>query len=522
MQETGPQKSESQKSSIEIPKTSITWPLTLMTIGFIGYALSQYMLMERATIMNNWKESRCNPLMMMAAYWLKPDNDTRSNGTFAAENFNFCTKGLVHSVMKTIMAPFMSLFKQHANTTNIFTNIMNSIKATIKNMYDAFLSFFEPFFKTFSAIAYQVGIMTQKVKSAFTRLNAALLAAVYSGISIIKGINNAVQFVIFVVMIIIAIMVAIIIIFFFILLPFIPILITPVLAAIIGIGVAVGEAEDAKAAFCFTGDTLVLLADGSSAPIQSLVLGQALAKGSVEAILTMEGHATPLYSLQGVRVSGSHLVQGPNGWHSVDQDPRAIPISDRVERLYCLNTTQQIIPVQTTEGPLLFRDWEEIDGNDTVGQKGWNRLASSLIGGLQSDEQESTLCLMDPTIRIPTEFGIKPLDSIQIGDSIELSYNNHIRVIGIVEGHVAGVYTPEWLSSCIEKTYNTVAYRRKTTLAQGTTIVRGKHLITDSGHLLVHIQGAIIRLRDFTEVGIDQIHKTYPFVAKRLALFQGA
>jgi len=520
MQETEPKKIP------EVPKTSITWPLTLITIGFVGYAFTQFMSMERATIMNNWKETRCNPLMMMAAYWLKPDTDIRPNGTFAAENFNFCTKGLVQSVMKTVMAPFMSVFKQQANTTNIFTNIMNSIKTLLKKMYDAFMAFLEPFFKTFSAVAYQVGIMAQKIKSAFTRLNAALLSAVYSGISIIKGINNAVQFVIFVVMIIIAIMVAIIIIFFFILLPFIPILITPVLAGIIAIGVAAaGEAEDAQAAFCFTGDTLVLLADGSTAPIQSLVLGQALAKGSVEAILTMEGHATPLYSLQGVRVSGSHLVHGVNGWHSVDQDPRAIPISDRMATLYCLNTSHQVIPVQTREGVVLFRDWEEIDSNDTIGQKGWNRLVSTLLGGLQSDEQGSTLCLMDPTIRIPTVMGQKSLNSIQIGDSIELSYNNHTRVIGIVEGHVSGVYTPEWLSSCIEKTYNTEGsiHRRKTTLKQGNaaTDLRGKHLITDSGHLLVHIHGSVIRLRDFTEVGIDQIHKTYPFVAKRLSTFHG-
>jgi hypothetical protein len=497
-----------------------------MTIGLFGYAFIQFMSMERATIMNNWKETRCNPLMMMIAYWLKPDTDTRSNGAFAAENFNFCTKGLVQSIMKMVMAPFMSIFKQQAHSTNIFTNIMNSIKTVIKKMYDEFMSFFEPFFKKFSAVAYQVGIVTQKIKSAFQRLNAALLSAVYSGISIIKGINNAIQFVIFVVMIIIAIMVALIIIFFFILLPFIPILITPVLAAIIGIGVAAaGEAEDAQKAFCFTGDTLVLLADGSSAPIQSLVLGQALAKGSVEAILIMEGHATPLYSLQGVRVSGSHLVHGVNGWRSVDQDPRAIPISDRVERLYCLNTRHQVIPVQTTEGILLFRDWEEIDAMDILGQKGWNRLVSSLLGGLLSDEQGSTLCLMDPAIRIPTAVGLKPLDSIQIGDSIELSYNNHTRVIGIIEGHVSGIYTPEWLSSCIEKTYNTggSVHRRNTTLKQGgaATDVRGKHLITDSGQLIVHIHGAVIRLRDFTEVGIDQIHKTYPFVAKRLSVFPG-
>jgi hypothetical protein len=214
-------------------------------------------------------------------------------------------------------------------------------------------------------------------------------------------------------------------------------------------------------------------------------------------------------------------VKGVGGdWHSVDKDSRAQLCAERVDRLYCLNTSNQIIPVLTANGKsILFRDWEEIDSRDIIGQKGWNQQVSSLLKGLTGKEA-ATFCLMDPAIGIPTSTGIKPLSSIQIGDSIELSYNNHTRVIGIVEGQIEGIYSPHWMSSCIEKTFKPTVYHRITTVKQGSTeLLRGKHLITDSGKLIAHVKGHVIQMRDFTEVGIDNIHQTYPFIAERLATF---
>jgi len=510
---------------------SIIWPIIFITIGLFVYAISQYAMMERSTIMNNWPELRCNVFVMFAAYWLKPDLDPQTAGEFAAGNFQFCTKSIIETVMKTVMAPFSSVLSIQAQVTEVFTLILNSIKTSITTMYNEFLSFLEPVFKRFNAITYQLGIVMQKIRASFEKANATLLSAVFSGISIVKGIQNAIQFVIKVVMIIIAIMVALIFLLFFILFPFIPIIITPVLIAIIAVGTLVAtEASEAQGAFCFTGDTCVSLADGTTKPISELALGQALEGGStVESILQMEGTHTPLFDLEGIHVSGSHLVQQKSVWHSVAEDSRATPILERSERLYCLNTSTQTIPVITIQGTtILFRDWEEIDGRDTVGQRGWNRLVSSILGGLQVNSQEEDMsCLMDPTIPVPTPQGPKPLDQIQIGDEIELSYNRPTRVIGIVSGRVQGLSKgSHWLSGIIEKIYRPTdgpIHRRLSTITPATDssapYLYGNHVITESGELVVYINGTVRKLRDFTEVGIDQIHRTYPFVSQRLATF---
>jgi hypothetical protein len=512
---------------------SIVWPIIFITVGLFVYVISQYLLMERATIMNNWSEMRCNVLIMFAAYWLKPDDDLRSSGEFAASNFQFCTKDIIQSVMKVVMSPLSAVFAIQAEVTKVFTKVLESIKAIITKMINDFLAFLQPVFIRFNAIVYQIGIVMQKLRSAFDRANAALLAAVFSGIAVVKGIQNAIKFVIFIVLIICGIMLAIIIILFFILFPFIPVIITPALVLIITVGVILGveaEAQSKKAGFCFTGDTPVPLADGSTKPISELVLGEGLANGAtVESILQMEGLSTPLYELEGIRVSGTHLVQQGSTWHSVSEDSRAKPIQERSERLYCLNTSDQIIPVLTRQGTtVLFRDWEEIDSRDTVGQHGWNKLISSLLGGLQVDAQADDMsCLLDPTIPVPTPQGPKPLHSIQIGDEVELSYNRPTRVIGVVKGRVQGLSKgPHWLSGVIEKIYRPTdgpIHRRLTTLLpttdSSTSYLHGNHVITESGELVAYINGTVRKLRDFTEVGVDQIHRTYPFVSQRLASF---
>ena len=503
------------------------WPFVLVTIGLLVYASIQYAMMERSTIMNNWPEQRCGVFVMFASYWLKPDSDPRTDSEFAAENFQFCLKEVSQNVMKIVMAPFTAVLGQQGGITNVFMQVLNSIKTAIKRMYDEFLSFMDPFFKKFNAIANQIGIVTQKLKMAFQRLNAALLGVVFSGVSILKGINNTVRFVVKVVLIILGIMVALIILLFFVLFPFIPLIITPVILAIMSARRLIGddaadEAAGDQGAFCFTGDTPVLLADGTTKPIKDLVLGMKLANSAtVEGILTMEGDRTPLFVLQGIRVSGSHLVKDEQGWHSVAEDGRAEPIEDRVDRLYCLNTSNRLIPVVNQEGAtVLFRDWEEIAEDDEEGQRGWAQMVASIIGSMRPNPmQQDTFCLMDQRIHLPTPNGRNPLDYIQIGDQIDLSYNRSTRVIGIVEGLVIGQATSDWLSGCIEKKYTPTGliHRRVTTTAVSTDLIKGKHLITDSGLLVAYVNGSVLHLRDFTEVGIDRIHETYPFVAERLA-----
>jgi len=510
----------------------LLWPFILITLGLVCFIAYKYVNMERAVIMNNWKEQRCDVFVMFAAYFLKPEMDTRTDSEFASDNFQFCMKGLVTRAMELAMSPLQLLFKAQAVAADGVTGSMNAMREVLNALMKAFMSFITPFLRRFNFIAYQLSIVSQHLKSAFQRANAALLSFVYIGLSMITGLQNMIQFVMKVVIIILIIMVVLIILLFFILFPFIPIILSVITAiAIIASSSIAGtssqsqadEAEGTRSAFCFVPDTPVLLATGSK-PISDVRPGDVLAGGgTVEGVLTFDGTKTPLYSLDGVRVSGSHLVQGVKGdWHSVAEDERATPLSERSALLYCLNTSDQIIPIRTATGaPLLFRDWEEISSTDVEGQDIWDALVSRVLGGVKPDSQaDETFCLMDPEIRVLTVNGAQPLASIRIGQELELSYNRYTKVIGCVEGRVQGTGPSGWMSACIEKIFSPTEryHKRVTTITPSAQFLTGHHLITDSGLFLVAHNSQVRHMRDFTEVGMDRIHETYPLVASRLAL----
>jgi len=504
--------------NLPAPKSSILWPIILITIGFLSYTAYSYVNMERDTIMADWANQRCSPFVMIAAGYLKPDDDPQSPSDFATGNFQFCMKHLVQDIMAIVMAPVSFVMAEQANGIKIVMDAFNSIREVIANMMKQFMSFFEPVFKKFNDITYQIGIVFQKLRSSFQKANAMLLSSVFIGLSFIETMNNLINLTIKIVFIILDIMIALLVILFFVLWPLIPLLIIPVILAITSLGGSRGDgASSRKGFFCFVPETPVCLEGGGTCRIDEVQIGTKLLNGStIEGILVLEGMETPLFDLEGIHVSGSHLVKGMDRWHSVAEDERARAVPFRVPLLYCLNTSDRIIPIQTATGTTIqFRDWEEIEADDEEGQEGWDKLVSRILGKVTDLSPNDTFCLMDPQMAIPTTAGIRPLQDLRIGDRIELSYNNSTRVIGIVKGRVQGRGDSGWMSSCIQK-ISTATYVRQTTLQKAEEELIGTHVITESGRLVVHQGGRTVELRDFTEVGIHQIAHTYSFVARRL------
>jgi hypothetical protein len=371
--------------------------------------------------------------------------------------------------------------------------------------------------KKFQALAYQAGIATKHLQTAFQRINAIMVSFIFVGLSAFQGMQNFIDTVINIILIICGIMLAIIIILFFILFPFIPLIITvlTIISAVV-VGSAASTAADMKGGFCFAPETPVRLKTGVTKPISELQVGDELnlAGGTVEGVLVFDGTGTPLYTLHGIRVSGSHLVQDEQGgWRTVATDPRAVPIQERAPRLYCLNTSRRIIPVVGSQGPVQFRDWEEIEEEDEEGQRGWDELIRSMLGMETSTSPCDTFCLMSPALNVRTPNGtVVRLEEIQIGDFIECEGGRATRVVGLVKGQVQGLsLTTDWTSACIQQVEG--VWTRVSTLVPGPDTQMGYHLITESGTFLTS-QGLF---RDFTEVGHDQIQETYPYVASRLA-----
>jgi len=452
---------------------------------------------------------------MFAAPFLKPASDPRTAAAFATDNFAFCMKTLGQSTLQLALAPFLAVFGNQVSIGGMITQILEAIQGLLAALYAAFLSFIDPFLRRFQAVTYQAGIVTQHLRTAFQRVNTILTSFIFVGLSTMQGLENLIDTVINIILIICGIMLAIIIILFFILFPLIPLIITTLTIILaVGIGTTAAAAENMKGGFCFDPETPIVLKSGLTRPISELHIGEELANGEyVEGILVLEGSQTPLYNLQGIRVSGSHLVKDEQGlWRAVETDPRAVPISERSPILYCLNTTNQIIPVYNRQmgSVLQFRDWEEIGEEDKEGQQEWDLLIRSMLGMDLLASCSETFCLMSPATQLSTHNrGPICLDKVGLGDLVEDDTGVFTRVIGLVKGRIGCGEGSDWVSACIQKEGGT--WVRRTTTSSGPDTI-GYHLITESGTFRTK-QGLF---RDFTEVGADRIQDTYSFVASRL------
>ena len=520
------------------------WPFLVVTIGLfalIGYVIANT---ERAVIMQNWAQTRCSVPILFAASFFKPASDVRSGGQFAMDNFEFCMKTVVQDVMEIVMAPLFAVFGKHVSMAEVMTDLMNGVRKIMATIYEAFLSFIEPFLLKYNATVGQINIVTQHLRLSFQRVNAMMMGMLYTGLSIVRGFENMIDFIIKIVMIIVGIMVALIIILFFILFPFIPLILT-VLSTIVAvaIGSVAATASSSAGAFCFPATMPVALADGSVCPIGDLKPGQRLAGGGyVTSTMIFDGRTTPLYVLDGIQVSGSHRVRhGALGWPLVKDDPRATPLSQRLDQLHCLTTSNRKIPMFSVQHNKIvwFRDWEEMDEDDEEGEMLWNQLVLGILNGTPiSPYSVDTIDehLLGPDVQVITPGGKRRLADIQYGEEIVSDDFTICKVNGIVEG-ILGIADADaeadaeagagataeavgnWWSGCLVRRSPTSIWERlrNTHVVSHDMQKKGRHLMTTTGSFLIVAPDTqkLIAVRDYTEVG-SRLPLTYPFIESRI------
>jgi hypothetical protein len=534
-----------------------TWPFVVLTLGlFVGLCFTIASL-ERTGVMNRWTDRRCDLAVMVAAPFFKPDTDPRTSTKFATDNFEFCMKTYVDRFMEVFSAPLNAVLGKQVNLAEGASGMMNSIRNIAQTLYNTFSSYMEEYFNKFKASVFEMSRIVQYLKMAMDRMNGIIMTMVYSGITMFRGMVNAIQFIIKIILFICVIMLIIIIILFFILFPVMPIIMTTLGAIIITVvamasvmsGSLAADAEDKKKGFCFSGDTLLSVWREEvvqHVPIKDVRVGDELQGANhtrVTAVIHMDGEGVELYDLLGVTISESHLVKGTDGvWKSVGQDERAIKTEKRERILYCLNTTTRIIPVRASDGSLLsFRDWEEIEDDDEVGQYGWNELILSLLNsGRDASHSQSTdarmptdIPLMAPELLVKTRVGFLPVSFFTIpreGSRVSFGWvldrhGNEQRVLGFIRGEVEEYELDEldnhlWNTELYEE-HDGVWIKGTTTGLKpttGHTGLQGIHLITETGEWILWDEKEKKEkiIRDFTEVGYDSIHNTYPFVSSRL------
>ena len=493
-------------------------PLFFTTIALTGGLAYLLTKSYRQEIMDNWTQRRCElPVMIMAGQY-KPADDKRSASEFANENFTFCSRIMASSLFKLFLTPVFLLIGKNIDALGALDQSTNLMRALIATVMDGFAKIMDPFYRRFVLIGRQFGNGFSKMMSAMDRVFAIAVSAIFMGISATRATLNAVDFVIKIVIIIMGILIGIFILLFFVLFP-----LTPVILSTLAVLAAVGVGVAGSGVFCFDAGTEVCLDNGTTKPICKLQVGdRLLGNDSVEGILLTEREPnTPLYNYKGIVVSGSHIVWEEGQWKPVETARSSIPAQTLTQRLYSLRTSSRTMTTvcKQTGDTVLFRDWEEIQENDSITDAEWDKLIQQMLNTSTSEEptSEEHPCF-SASCCVEKEGGlIVPIGTIRIGDRIRDTDGKTTRVLGVYTGltHISKEsLQTKWYTDGVWWKNETWGHRpvSRTTLQ----LVQGLHLITESGTFWIQTEDHSGLVRDFTEIGHKQLPETMDFLLKRL------
>lgn len=487
----------------------------ILILGFtIGFAI---ILGESSKVdtMEHWAERRCDFDVLMASFYYKPPEDSRSAIEFASDNFKFCVTSKTTDYLNSIFGALFEVLRKQMGAADVMTDVMKVLRIQLNSIYAPFSKMMAKFWNKFKQIGSLGSRVFQHLYMAMKKAAATGIASIFVALSLQTAFMNSIDLAINAIMIILYILIALAFIFF---LPILPVL-AFVIITVTGIEAAMpGRTGDMGAIFgCFAEETPISMKDGSVKEICKINLGDILANGEVvESVIELPG-SDELYVIDGIYVTGDHRIwdETLNKWSLVKDYKGSSFSSRKTDVIWTLITSSRCIPIQGESKQVhRFADWEEIPDTDES-SKLWEEIARHILNPSETIEiikaPDSAPCFDMNMLVKKYQGGWVPMISIKRGDWI-LGDSKWTRVIGICRRIVKGgigskgsrMTSGTWLRR-EDGTWQHPSEKEDSYEWSGMT------LITDSAsfQILVKSSHRSHLVRDFTEVGFDRLPETY-------------
>lgn len=419
-----------------------------LTIGLtLGLAMTM-VASYRVDVARNWDEYRCNPGVVALAGFFKPSTDPRTASQFATDNWSFCQKEYVQEGIRAAAAVPRELAEAEGAVAGLVREIASVIADVFFDVWKFCYSAYSTFMDRMKVVAKLAHNFMIQLHSIVSRLQAAALSIIFGLIGLITAYISATQLVLIVAIVIIGILIALQIILFFLLLPISGLIITVtaiISVTVVAIATAIAAAMVAELftpGACFAGGTQIMMGHGrGGVPIEKVKIGDVLIDGGVVTAVHRFYQNEQFYELDGIRVTGDHLLYTPSLKRVRDwSEATLVDTSPRAQDLWCLTTTTRRIPVRGRESAHIFADWEEIPDGDKQAQATWyasvwNTVNPGWPRQGKPSESEAGVSL-DCQIPVLNWFGQRQLRraiDIRIGDWLLTHEGVATRVIGVVE-----------------------------------------------------------------------------------------
>ena len=395
----------------------------------------------------NWKEERCNPLLMPFAGLINAPPE-ESKLQYTVDNFGHCLTNIlkdvteaetdvVKSTSNILNEGIKETQKSVENTRKLMSNVRNSAGNLFKTSQGKLFNISTP-----------LRSMLVNTKDMTNKMHAIMTTSLYTNIGISVSlrafvIGFKIALIIFLIFLIIfiafGIVAALAIMFIFLpitffigwekLGPVLSFLFYLIFEGISVISESIGVAGQivyltSSERVCFDGNMLIDVKNKGKIKIKDIKLNDELVDdGKVTAVFKLANHNQDVYELNNVIVTGKHMLETKHGeFVEVKDHKDSKLIKDyREPYLYCLNTTSKRININN----IAFLDWDEIDTNDSL------ELERIIKGNdVTNGRLHKYLDIgIDGNTNIELEDGrIVLLQDIQVNDQLK----NGERVLGIV------------------------------------------------------------------------------------------
>ena len=315
----------------------------------------------------NWSEYRCEPSITPFAKFY---------GYNLEETVNFCIGQSVKEHAPGVINPIYDGINKITGVVDGVYSKVEAVEGGVSGLLSGFKTFIVNFENSFRLLGTRIRMAFIRIKDIFARVYGIFIAFAYAAISAITFGENLIC--------------------------------NPLVTFVAGIaGVDI---------CCFAPDTQILMEDGSTKAIADIKIGDHLMGTSVVSTYLFDGVGTRMYKIHGIHVSGNHYVATDDGsMVRVDEHPAAIPAPE-LERLWCLGTSTNLIPIQTPGGrTLVFADYEE--SSDPAVIAAAQRIAEQSLG------QEAGVTVPDYSLGLDGGLHVQmangtwsPLPLVKIGD----------------------------------------------------------------------------------------------------------
>jgi len=364
-------------TELELWNASNAWLIVLFMIitGFVLiYTINKYTDIDN--IKKNWGNDRCNPMIMPFASIF---------GYNTKENFEFCMGKTFNNFSMPFFGSIGTMFSQFTTLLTMIFDSISSLRTTVASLGGGINVVFQEFTDRISNFFFRLRVSAIHIKSLIGRMYAVLFSVMYMGMSGITGMSSFTNTFLF---------------------------------SFLNV-------------FCFPKDTNIDVKGKGLIPIKDIKIGDVLlpTNSRVTATFCLFSKGQPMVKLGNITVSTNHYVMYIGKPIMAGDHPYAIkiPAWDSDEPLYCLNTSNNRIPVDN----FVFLDYDETtDGDKDTMNFIEGRLNSTTVNKDYKFKEYCTAIGENTVIKTTT--GNKLAKDVKIGDKLVTGS----EVVGLIRREV--------------------------------------------------------------------------------------